>query len=50
MSILKRNFLLNRFLGNRISQDKLNTENVMATPSIVINDTVSTKKKRFNVI
>ncbi|XP_054010715.1 transient receptor potential channel pyrexia [Hylaeus anthracinus] len=38
MSILKKKTLLHRFLSNSISQDKLNAEHIMGTPSIVIND------------
>ncbi|XP_076637363.1 transient receptor potential channel pyrexia-like [Colletes latitarsis] len=38
MSNLKKRSLLNRCLSNPVSQDELNTENIVKTPSIIIND------------
>lgn len=44
MSILKRKPVLTKFLSNCNTQEESNIEHVMQSPSIVVNDVVSTVK------
>lgn len=45
MSILRKKPLLRRFLSNRTSQEEPKVEDTVATPSIVIHDTVSMERR-----